>query len=464
MVRQTLHSVISINISEGAPGSSVPILVLQDGEVSLLCLAWAREQMLLHEASPERIQKAVKAVGRIYDFYMIVEKGRPLSAEQMERMVLRFFEARQFGNSQLGWTAVSRNTAIDDYRYVMEFTDFAAGNFGHTPINPLELKLVSDLGIKEQQLLNSKMAIKKTWDKNYHLQPTTQEAQGIVATRKSKMPRKKNKKNRRPKHFPPDRVLDIIRATPSIRDKLYLLLLFFGGLRKSEPFHLFVTDIRIIDGSAVVRLADPEEGKYDWEEKFAGKQSGSRLQFLKQRYDLGPRSKLSVEHPLHAGWKGMVYENDRNEVTMQWLVPAIGEYFAHLHKEYMQQHRNHVKDDHPYYFINTRDDDSFGTPLKMSNMDKSFYRSAKRIGLRANQYGVNPHGARHFFGYFCATHLRLKIELTQVLMRHAYLSSTEVYYHLGIEVARRELEAGQKLLADSIPSFCQSMKKFANRG
>ncbi len=420
--------------------------------------------MLIHEASPERIRKSIKAVGRIYDFYMIVEKGRPLSAEQLERMMLRFFEARHFGNSQLGWTSVGRNTAIDDYRYVMEFTDFAAGNFDHTPINPVELKLVSDIGIKEQQILNSKMAIKKTWDKNYHLQPTTQEAQGIVIARKNKIPRKKKKKNRQPSHFPPDRVLDLIKATPSIRDKLYLLILFFGGFRKSEPFHLYVTDIRIINDSAVIRLADPVDGKYDWEEKFAGKQTGSRLQFLKQRYDLGPRNKLGVDHPMHAGWKGMDYENDRNEATMQWLVPEMGKYFAHLHKEYMQQYRNHINDDHPYYFINTKDDGSFGAPLKMSNMDKSFYRSANRIGLRANQRGVNPHGARHFFGYFCATHLRLTPDVTQILMRHAYMSSTDVYYHLDMDVARNELEAAQNLLAISIPSFCQSIKKLPGKG
>lgn len=461
MAKRTLHLVISINVAEGATGGAMPVLVLEDGEVSLLCLAWTREQMLVEVASPQKIKKSVKALGRLYDFYMIVEKGQPLTPEQLERMVLRFFEARQFGNNQLGWTPVSRNTAIDDYRYALEFTDFAASNFDHTPINPIEMKLLSDLGIKEQQILNSKMAIKKTWDRNFQLQQFTQEAQGLVAVRTRGVPRKKNKKNRIPKHFPADRVLDLIRSTSSTRDKLFLLLIFFGGLRKSEPFHLYVTDIRIRNGVAVVRLADPIEGVYEWDEKYAGKQKGTRLEFLQQRYNLGPRNKLDSDHPLHAGWKGMTFENDNQEATLQWLIPEIGEYFAHLHTEYMRQYRNHVRDEHPYYFVNTKEGEGFGAPMKMANMDKSFYRCAAKIGLKGSQKGVNPHGARHFFGYFCASHLRLSKEVTQIIMRHAYISSTEVYYSLDIEVARQELEAGQKRLAESIPVFCRSVKRIS---
>ncbi|MHA3736490.1 tyrosine-type recombinase/integrase [Pseudomonas sp. Eth.TT006] len=202
-------------------------------------------------------------------------------------------------------------------------------------------------------------------------------------------------------------------------------------------------------------LADPVTGKYEWSDAFLGNQSGDRQEFLAQRYGLGPRNKLGLKHPLHAGWKYITYESDRNEATLQWLLPEIGMYFAALHKKYMKNVRNHISDDHPYYFVNTREGPDFGQPMTMSNMDKIFTRAVRKIGLSTSDAGVNPHGARHFFGYFCASYLRLTQEVTQILMRHANISSTQVYYRLDIEIAKTELEKGQKILADSIPDFCQ---------
>ncbi|NER66802.1 hypothetical protein G3436_26870 [Pseudomonas sp. MAFF212427] len=140
----------------------------------------------------------------------------------------------------------------------------------------------------------------------------------------------------------------------------------------------------------------------------------------------------------------MTFENDNQEATLQWLIPEMGEYCAHLHTEYMQQYRNHVRDEHPYYFVNIKDGEEFGTPLKIANMDKSFYRCASKIGLKGSRKGVNPHGARHFFWLL----LRIPPKAQQGGNSNIHAARvhllTEVYYRLDIEVARQELEGGPK--------------------
>ncbi|MHA3736491.1 hypothetical protein ACXR0M_12535 [Pseudomonas sp. Eth.TT006] len=156
-----MHTIIEVNTVEGTVGSSIPVLILENGDISLLALAWVREQKLLRDLGPISLMKSTEAVGRLYDYYTIVEKGRSFTADQLERMLLRFVEAREFGNKELGWTSGSGNVAYEDYRLVMSFIDFCTGNFSHIPINPKELKLVVDIGIKEQQAIYSKIPIKK---------------------------------------------------------------------------------------------------------------------------------------------------------------------------------------------------------------------------------------------------------------------------------------------------------------
>ncbi|BDB72242.1 hypothetical protein Cthiooxydans_46540 [Comamonas thiooxydans] len=141
----------------------------------------------------------------------------------------------------------------------------------------------------------------------------------------------------------------------------------------------------------------------------------------------------------------------RLESEVHWLVPGIGRYFAKLHAQYMNTTRRHVQDSHPYYFVNEKAGAEFGTPAKLSNMAKAFERAARRVGLSVTEDGVNPHGARHFYGYFCASRLRLSIETTQVLMHHESLSSTAIYYALTSDIAHEELSKAQKKIDSELP-------------
>lgn len=453
MVPRSVHSIVEVPISEIGNGVSIPILILENGEVSLLSLAWARDLRITESISPPAIFLSIQAVGLLYDFYILVLHGRPLSEENVGWLLSRFLEARQHGNKLLNWLPVSRKTARNDLTRVSAFSSFCATNFGHLPLNPKEKKLIEDMSFQDQLAHTTKLANRNKWDKLSHLIPATSEAQGVVQSPKLRPRTRSPSRNNNYDYFPPDKVWTLINSTRSARDKMYYLLLFFGATRESEPLHLFVTDVKVLpNGAAKVILADPVEATYKWIDTYKGKCKGFRTTFLHERYGLSPRNTLGVTHPLRSGWKGMEYRSDK-QTEVEWLIPGIDKLFGKLHIHYMKTVRRYVEDAHPYYFVNEKEDADFGKPLKLSNITKSFYRAAKRVGLLPSDQGVNPHGARHFFGHFCASYLRLPIETTKILMRHVNIQSTEVYYSLNIKVARDELEKAQSRINDELKQF-----------
>lgn len=450
-----MHSVVDLPIVEGAIGSTLPFLFLKDGELSIFSLAWARAQSVERAWSPGALHKAVTAVGLFYDFYVIEKQQRPLHPDELFQLVKEFYEARRFGLSSLGWRPVRFKTASDDVRFVSRFTEWCSKNLGLLPVNPVERESLSSLNLGDQRRAFDRFQHRKGWDKLFHLHPSTDEGRGVVEEHRFRPIGRRPRALAGKKHFPPDKVMSLIRATPSVRDKLYLLLLVFGGLRASEPLHLFVTDVRIKpDGVAEVVLGHPETGFYQWVDSVKGKQRGNRASFLAERYFLGPRNRLAFRHPLYAGWKGMALDNgQRHESVVNWLIEDAGRLFARLHAQYMHETRSKVRDNHPYYFVNEAPGSYFGLPVKLSNMSKAFERSAQRIGLSASLDGVNPHGGRHFYGFYCASCLRLPVETTQKLMHHESMLSTMDYYALSAEVARSELHKAQVSQAQDLPTM-----------
>lgn len=454
---RTLHSIINIPVLEGSLGASMPFLFLEDGELSYLALAWVRQKILNEGSGPSTVAKAVAAIGRFYDFYQLEKGGASRAPNELPLVLAQFYEARRFGLATTGWKPVKQATAAGDVRAVSEFTEWCAVNFGHAVVNPRERVLLNSLNLSEQRAIKAKLAGRQHWNPLHHLAPTTQEGQGVV-TRQAFSPPSQGKRSKTTsgqKYFPPDKVWSFIAATPAIRDKLYFLLLFFGGLRISEPLHLFATDVSIRpDGTARVLLGHPQDGSYEWVGADKKRRTGNRATFLGERYGLGPRNLLAEKDPLHAGWKGMAFDDpNRSEGEVHWLREDASRLFAQLHAEYIRSIRSKLKDVHPYYFVNERDGPTYGLPMKASNISKAFNRAAGRISLSTRQPGVNPHGGRHFYGYYCASVLRLPVETTQKVMHHQSMLSTQVYYALSGEVVRTEMMAAQTRLALAAPEF-----------
>lgn len=462
-LKRTAHSIVEIPIKE-RPGASLPLLILLDGDISFFALAYLRN-LLFFGKSPSTVLRTAKAIGLFYDYYTLEKKAVPLSDERLRLVLMQFYEARRFGCPSLGWRARKGNTVADEVRYVSGFSLFCAENFGHACVNPREEQFLQAFADVNPLRQAARGHARKAYDLLYHLYPSTKEARGT-----GKSWRFTPEANGRPvgqisvKHFPVDRVLDFIVQTPSLRDRLCWLLMFFGGLRISELLHIYMTDITLSpDETARVVLSDPRDATYDWTGTDGKRKRGSRSQFLSERYSMSSRNLLGETHPLRAGWKSMLYDDrTQMEAEVYWIDNCIGKIFWKMHCEYMRSLRFHVPDRHPFYFVNISGAD-FGAPLKLSNLEKRFARGAGRVGLRTSLEGVNPQGARHFYGYYCANFLRLPKERVQRMLHHKSALSTEVYYNLDPAVIRQELSKAQSKIKDRLPTFLNADNAFMLR-
>lgn len=465
LVRRTEHAVVEVPIA-GRHGEALPLLMLGEGELSLYAASYIRD-LHLKGSKPASLQKTAKAIGLLYDYYTIEKNSPALDDYGFKQLFKQFYEARRYGCSNLGWTPVRLGTAKNDLRFVSEFSSFCAENFGHAQANPKERRLIDQQTGAEFQAWLLKAKARKKHDMLLHLYGTTQEAAGVLNERGFNPEAGKTERSKTAKYFPPGHVLDFIAAAPSLRDRLCWMLLFFGGLRISELAHLYVRDVSYdkATGMAKITLADPVDATIDWEDEAGRKQRTTRAEFLLRRYGRIPRNRLASKHPEHAGWKSMLYEDTRRkESEIYWIDNRVGEMFWHTHQQYMRQERLAVGDINPYYFVSLRSDDSYGSPIKLSNLHKLFDSNSERIGLSPSSDGVNPHGARHFYGYFSASWLKLSIERVTKMMHHKRMSSTEVYYALDKAVVRDELFKAQEKMAKQLPAFVQDIGKLENKG
>lgn len=446
----------------------MPILILDDGEVPIYVAGFLRN-MLLQGAKQPTLAKATKAIGLLYDFYAL-EKNRPhLDERGIMLLTQQFYEARRYGCEGLGWRPVSLKTAIDDLSHVSRFSSYCQVTYGHLEANPLELLLVSSLSGRDYNAWVSRAVARKDFDLLYHVYGATEEGRGIVRQRAFIPDRGERglcRTAKSAKFFPPDRVLEFIGKTVGLRDILCWLLMFYGGLRISELLHLYTRDITLEKrtGMARVVLAHPREAKFEWTGRDGQKRRGNRADFLQERYSRIPRHDYGAKHPERSGWKGMKFEDHANrECELYWSDPRMGQLFWKLHTEYLRRIRLRVPDNHPYYFVASKDD-AFGAPLKLDNLREQFYAAAERIGLSRSQDGVNPHGARHFYGYFCATWLRLPKDKVQLLMHHRSILSTEIYFTLDPKIVRDELSAAHERMLSAVPTFLRSIELAAIEG
>ena len=456
VVRRTAHAVVEVPIS-AVKGMALPLLILEDGEISLYAASYIRTRHL-EGVKSATLTKSVKAIGLLYDYY-VLGKGSPvLDGHGTQQLFKQFFEARRYGFEALGWNPVKLSTAKNDLNYVSDFSQYCADNFSHIAANPIETRIVNPLSGRDFQEMQAKDAARKRYDLLYHVYGATQEGKGIFRRRTFQPESGQTHKSTTVKYFPPEKVLEFISSAPSIRERLCWILIFWGGLRISELLHIYLRDVSLDtkDGTARVVLAHPVDGAIEWINHSGVKRRGTRSAFLKERYGRIPRNLLSTKHPERAGWKGMLYQDGKSmENTIYWTNPDIGRLFWRLHQIYLRTERLQAPDEHPYYFISLRGE-SYGQPLKLSNLNKQFYENASRVGLTPSMDGVNPHGGRHFYGYFSATWLRLSKEIVQEMMHHRSIISTEVYYKLDKAAVRDDLMKAHGNLMEHLPNFMKT--------
>jgi integrase len=433
-----IHSVIDVPIT-AIPGGSLPLLVLKDGQIFNQAAMYAR-QLQRQGYSSSKIRKAVMSIGLLYDLHERITNGKQLTPSESRMLLEKFAESRLYGSIEpqkwhakdLEWQDVRFQTAKQDIQNVRDFGRFCTDNFGYDPICGME---------------NYTDVIRKAFETSmrrktsllFHLNGPLSRSS---AYRERELFRSKNRVAQTgqtiPKSFPCDKVDQLIDETNNIRDKLCILLQAKGSPRTSELMHLYLSDVSLNrrDGTAKIVLGHPSDSPFLWIDKKGTKKTGTRRTYLKEMYGLIPRNQYGEKHPLHAGWKGMLYDDkSRLESEVYWLDIEAGRLFYQLHKKYVMTIRKNVPNIHPYYLVSTNRD-SFGEPLKIKNYQNQFSAACRRIGLDSSDEGSHPHGLRHYYGYYCVDQLRMRVEDIQIAMHHVLSSSTQVYLHVRTQTIR----------------------------
>lgn len=263
------------------------------------------------------------------------------------------------------------------------------------------------------------------------------------------------------KHFPEDQLAKLLKEgfikpgqeespllyeSHNLRDILIVLLMNAGGLRVSEPFHLYVSDV-VEDpgkeGVALVRIYHPSEGRAPEQiidEKTGRLVATNRYNFLRAKYGLAPRNGIPIGERTHAGWKHLLLDNNTDKsATVQWFPLDAGKMFWSLWPIYLAQRallpESHW---HPYAFVGNK-----GQIYCVQAFQKNYAAACKRIGLPvSHHYGTNPHGHRHAYGQRLAN-CNVPQMIIKKAMHHKSLQSQYVYTEATESRVQTELLAAQ---------------------
>ena len=321
------------------------------------------------------------------------------------------------------------------------FSDWAAEKLGTTPVNPwrnatyaermAHMRLIDHR--KPHQLLGylTTPKTKSEW---------SSQSRTVSADRRSPMSLPKE-----PKIFPAGRMMDLllkgfalpkaIDSNPiheriSLHNAMIAVLMHGGGLRESEPFHLYVSDVGIDPHnprSATVRLYHPTDGMapLDFVDPITGKRiAANRATYLAQKFKLEPRNEVAGRFT--AGWKDLLLTDPKEKYAQVHWFPSIwGEVFLSLFKAYIFHCRKRANS-HPYLFVSAKTGYA-GDPYTIDSFRQAHAIACQRIGLESSKdAGTTPHGHRHAYGH-ALSGAGLNEMIIQRAMHHKSIHSQRVY-------------------------------------
>lgn len=213
----------------------------------------------------------------------------------------------------------------------------------------------------------------------------------------------------------------------NVRNQLAYLLLFFGGIRSSNLFHIFTSDLkRRNNGLIDVRLAHPTDSSGHLDNPT----NERRGEYLETHFNLRPRQLLHRNDPYWAGWKHLLIEigPPLNYSNVYWICPYAHRLFSRLVKLYFVELQS-IGRNHPYLFLNLSNV-NYGSPWTVKSLQSAFQSSLKRIGApRGIAHGTHIHGARHFYGQK-ARRLHIDPRIRQIMMHHRSILSQAQYQNI----------------------------------
>lgn len=222
-------------------------------------------------------------------------------------------------------------------------------------------------------------------------------------------------------------------STPDYKSQAMTMLLNYGGLRKSELFHLYVSDITlhpIYRDEALVRVYHPEIGRSP-DSSFA-----NRREYLLESTFYKPRNTYRLSERLYAGWKSPLLTNKDGYFEVIFNPPEKAKEFLISWVNYLKYQRVEPAktDTHPFAFTN-----STGAPETIKNFQRIHKRAVKKIGLEVQkELGTTEHGHRYAYGYR-ARQLGLSQVEIQKAMHHKSSLSCLVYIQPTSEDIRSKM-------------------------
>lgn len=229
-----------------------------------------------------------------------------------------------------------------------------------------------------------------------------------------------------------------------LRNMMLSILYHAGGLRLSEPFHLYTGDVQLDPnepGHALVWLFHPERGQ-------APNDSGGpwrdREEYLWKHWRLRPRN---VEQGrFHEGWKNLALTDSRRKGTRVWFFPTIwGETFWRLFSDYRTLRPEGA---HPFLFVSEREGER-GEPYTASAFKQAHQRAVRRAGLPSGKnHGTSPHGHRHAYGLALAN-AGVDRRMSQKALHHRSPFSQDTYQSPRAEDIANALRSASEILEQS---------------
>jgi site-specific recombinase XerD len=223
-------------------------------------------------------------------------------------------------------------------------------------------------------------------------------------------------------------------------------ILFLGGIRTSEAFHLFTSDVQFLNGAPLVILHHPSHGRI----MPPGTHAAITRRIFLESIGLNPRTEAVGK--LAAGWKGLL--DDTGGTQIYWLPltkwqEKLGRllinYLSVIRPRIMASRPAHVRD-HPFLFVSSgRTSNSggmaAGEPYTLSAFRASWKRAfckLQRAFPEANlryekSAGTTPHGTRHFYGNYATVTLGLERHIVREMMHHNSFESQDIYTRPSVQ-------------------------------
>ncbi|WP_167648809.1 hypothetical protein [Mameliella alba] len=384
-------------------------------ELDKTVLRWTVERAQSLKLST--VSRGVKSLCRLINFVSLRQPGGAKTVEEQSAHVFSFVDYRQSGTlhlttqdplHRLYWAPVGQNTAKDEFRDIVEFFIFLERD-GFEPKQILSNQLRALPASSISTFRNAQTYPKDMYN---HLIKAREFWSRYTTTSTRQMPTRGrlNPQVKTFRQFPPKAEVDaIIEAEPNPTFRAIWLVLAYGGShRVSEILNLWQCDVlpshyrreffgvESRDHGPLVLIAHPSESTYLG--AFDNRKKTTREAFLKEKYNLTPRNKLSNYDKLFAGFKTKALFGTYKTADTFWLDSGAAYEFHECAEEIRRFHTyRRTSRFHPYFLVNTMSKgDSYGMPLKKNRLDRAWQAACRRVGIEPNVRGRNIQGLRHF--------------------------------------------------------------------